>query len=171
MKNLTLRIDEKVLAAARKRAAHEGTTVAKAVREFLRDYAAAHLPESAAAKRARGELVTLAEQSTSSPPADWKWNHEEIYDERMKRLRDRHSDAPGFAEPPPPYEDQAMLERTANRPPTLEEMTTDTGAPPVPGHDEWFRRQVQKTLDKKKAGELNYRDLREVAAEFGFNAR
>ncbi|MFZ5617176.1 MAG: hypothetical protein ACOZAA_07645 [Pseudomonadota bacterium] len=171
MKNLTLRIDEKVLAAARKRAALEGTTVAKVVREFLRDYAAAHLPESAAAERARGELVTLAEQSTSRPPADWKWNRDEIYEERMRRLRDRHSDAPGFAEPPPPYEDQAMLERTANRPPTLEEMTTDSGAPPVPGHDEWFRRQVQKALDDKKSGKATYFDFDEVAAEFGFNAR
>jgi hypothetical protein len=55
--------------------------------------------------------------------------------------------------------------------PTLEEMTTDTGAPPAPGHDAWFRKQVQQTLDKKKAGKLNYRDFHEVAARFGFNAR
>ncbi len=139
MKNLTLRLDEKVLAEARKVAALRGTTVAKVVREHLRTYALG--------------------------------NREEIYDERMRRLRDRGSVAPGFAEPPLSYEDQAILEKSAGRPPTLEEMTTDTGAPPVPGHDEWFRRQVQKTLDKKKAGKLNYRDLREVAAEFGFNAR
>lgn len=168
MKNLTLRIDEKVLAAARKQAALQGTTVAKVVREFLRTYAAGHLPESPAAKRARRELIELAEHSTSGV-GDAKWNREEIYAERMEKLMKRH--APGFAEPPPPYEDQAMYERTADRPPTLEEMTTDTGAPPVPGHDEWFRRQVQKTLDKKKAGKLRYRDLRDVAADFGFNAR
>ena len=139
MKNLTLRIDEKVLAEARKVAALRGTTVAKAVREYLRNYALA-----------KGD---------------------EVYEERMRRFRERASEAPGFAESPAPYEDRAMVEKIADRPPTLEEMTTDTGAPPVPGHDEWFRRQVQKTLDKKKAGKLKYRDLREVAAEFGFNAR
>ena len=139
MKNLTVRLDEKVLAEARKVAALGGTTVAKVVREYLQNYAFA--------------------------------NGDEIVEERMRRFRERASNAPGFAEPPPPYEDQAMLEKSAARPLTLEEMTTDTGAPPVPGHDAWFRRQVQRTLDNKKAGKLKYRDIREVAAEFGFNAR
>ncbi len=170
MKNLTLRIDEKVLAAARKRAALDGTTVAKAVREFLNNYAAAHLPESPEAKRARRELAELAKKSEADF-GDWKWNREEIYEERMKRLLERPSNTPGFAEPPPPYEDQAMLERTADRAPTLEEMTTDTGVPPVPGHDEWFRRQVQLALDDEEAGKAEYEDFRKVAAEFGFNAR
>ncbi|MBB5517369.1 hypothetical protein FHS62_000155 [Amphiplicatus metriothermophilus] len=64
-----------------------------------------------------------------------------------------------------------MVETAAARLPTLEEMTTDAGAPPEPGHDAWFRRQVQNALDKKKAGKLKYYDFREVAAEFGFNAR
>lgn len=139
MKNLTLRIDQKVLAEARKVAALRGTTVAKVVREYLRNYALA-----------KGD---------------------EIYEERMRRFRNRASEAPGFAESPAPYEDRAMLEKVADRPPTLEEMTTDTGAPPEPGHDEWFRRQVQRALDDKKAGKAKYEDFRKVAAEFGFNAR
>jgi hypothetical protein len=139
MKNLTLRIDENVLAEARKRAALEGVTVAKAVREFLQQYAAA----------------------MGDHPVEG----------RLKRFRERPPAAPGFAEPTHPYEDQAVMEADANRPLTIEEMTIDTGAPPVPGHDEWFCRQVQKTLDKKKAGNLKYRSLEEVAARFGFNAR
>lgn len=52
--------------------------------------------------------------------------------------------------------------------PTLEEMTVDAGAPPEPGHDEWFRRQVQRALDDKKSGKVKYTDFREVAAKFGF---
>ncbi len=138
MKNLTLRLDEKVLAEARKVAALEGTTVAKVVREFLHTYA-------------------LGKSDV-------------IVEERMRRFRGQASNAPGFAEPPTPYEDQAVFERTADRPPTLEEMTTDTGAPPVPGHDAWFRRQVQLALDDKRAG-AKYEDFATVAAEFGFNAR
>lgn len=55
--------------------------------------------------------------------------------------------------------------------PTLEEMTTDTGAAPVPGHDEWVRRQVQRALDDKKSGKAKYTDLWEVAAEFGFKPK
>lgn len=140
MKNLTLRIDEKTLAAARKEAALRGTTVAKVVREYLTAYAVAHLPSSAAAKR-----------TWPSP--------------------DQASGAPGFAEPNLSYDDQAALEVSAASPPTLEEMTTATGASPEPGHDAWVRRQVQRTLDKKKAGALQYRDFDEVAARFGFNAR
>lgn len=171
MKNLTLRIDEKVLAAVRKTAALEGTTVAKVVREFMESYAAAHFPESAAATRARRDLVKLAEGSTSRLPAGWNWTREEIYEERLKRFGERGAIAPGLAEPLAPYEDQAMLERRADGPPTLEEMTTVTDNPPETGHDEWFRRQVQATLDKNKAGKLKYTSLEKVAARFGFNAR
>lgn len=171
MKNLTLRIDEKVLAAARKTAALEGTTVAKVVREFMESYAAAHLPESAAATRARRDPVKLAEGSTSKLPAGWNWTREEIYEERLKRFEERGAIAPGLAEPLAPYDDQAMLERRADGPPTLEEMTTVTDDPPEAGHDEWFRRQVQKALDDKKAGKSQYEDFDIVAAKFGFNAR
>ncbi len=139
MKNLTLRLDEKVLAEARKVAALRGTTVAKVVRDYLRDYARA--------------------------------NGDEVVEERLRRFRERAPNAPGFGEPPPPYEDQALLKRTADGPPTLEEMTTDTGAPPVPGHYSWFRREVQKALDDKQAGKADYWDFDKVAAVYGFNAR
>jgi len=54
---------------------------------------------------------------------------------------------------------------------SIDELTGNTGAPPEPGHDAWFRKQVQETLARDKAGKLKYRDLDEVAAEFGFDAR
>ena len=139
MKNLTLRIDEKTLAEARKRAALEGTTVAKLVREFLQEYAAG-----------KGEAMIA---------------------ERLQRLREFGSGASGFAEPPAPFGSEAALERIADRLLTLEDMTTATDDPPDAGHDEWFRRQVQKALDDKKSGKSQYEDFDKVAAKFGFNAR
>lgn len=51
--------------------------------------------------------------------------------------------------------------------PALDEMIMDSGAPPVPGHDAWVRRQVQRALDDKKSGKARYTDLRVVAAKFG----
>lgn len=143
MKNLTLRIDETVLAEARKLAALRGTTVAKLVREYLAALVEEGEADKASAEQARRELVELARRSRAG--------------------------SPGFAEPPP--QSIAMTETTAAGLPTLDEMTTDTGAPPVPGHDEWFRRQVRRALDDRKAGKADYRDFDEVAAEFGFNAR
>ena len=140
MKNLTLRIDEKVLSEARKQAALRGTTVAKLVREFLNEFVSSGVSDS-------------------------------VHAERLDRFLSRNAEAGGFAESPPPFEDQPMNDKIAERTPTLEEMTTDTGAPPEPGHDEWFRRQVQSTLDKKRAGKLKYRDLRDVAAEYGSDTR
>ncbi len=55
--------------------------------------------------------------------------------------------------------------------PNIDEITGNTDETPEPGHDAWFRKQVQETLEKKKKGELTYRDLDEVAKDFGFNAR
>lgn len=170
MKNLTLRIDEEVLAEARKAAALKGTTVAKLVREFLTALVEEGKADRAAAQEARRGLAELARRSRSGLSEDWKSDREAISGERVNRLLKGRMEARGFAEAPP-SEDMEMAETAAARLPTLEEMTTDTGAPPEPGHDEWFRRQVQKTLDEKKAGKMKYYDFREVAARFGFNAR
>lgn len=54
---------------------------------------------------------------------------------------------------------------------TVEEMTCDTGQPPVDGHDAWVRGQIKTRLAKKDAGTATYHSLDEVAAEFGFDAR
>lgn len=55
--------------------------------------------------------------------------------------------------------------------PDLDEMTRENGDPPVSGHDEWVRLQIEKRLAKKAAGKAVYHDFSEVAAEFGLNAR
>ncbi len=166
MKNLTLRIDEKTLAAARKVAALRGTTVAKLVRDYLAALAAegGFNEETEAQKRARMKLVEMAEQS-SGRSSDWKWNRDEIYEERLARFRG----GSGFAEAPRGEETAADAPLTDEE--LFRELTTVTGRPPDPGHDAWFRRQVQETLDKKKAGTLKYTSLAEVAARYGFNAR
>lgn len=52
----------------------------------------------------------------------------------------------------------------------VEELIADTGKPPEPGHDAWFRQKVKKTLQDAKAGRLTYRTLDEVAADYGFDA-
>lgn len=52
----------------------------------------------------------------------------------------------------------------------IDELTTDTGKPPEPGHDAWFREKVRQTLSEAKAGKLTYRTLDEVAADYGFDA-
>lgn len=168
MKNLTLRIDEKVLAEARKLAALEGTTVAKLVREFLTALVEEQEAD-AAAERARHALVEPAKRSKADF-SDRRRNREELYAERRPRFRRDEPRQGGFAEAAP-HENREMKETILANGPTLEEMTTDTGAPPVPGHDEWFRRQVRLALDDDKSGKADYKDFDEVAAEFGFNAR
>jgi hypothetical protein len=169
MKNLTLRIDEAVLAEARKQAALKGTTVAKLVREFLAAVVAESEQDRTAAQTARCELVELSERSKSGL-GDWKWNRDEIYEERLARFLGENSGSRGFAEAAP-HEERDVKEMVAEQEPTLEQMTTDTGEPPAPGHDAWFRQQVQLALDDKKSGEAVYEDFEKVAAEFGFNAR
>lgn len=58
-----------------------------------------------------------------------------------------------------------------NETPSIEELTTDTGGEPVPGHDEWFREKVQASLDEKAQGDAKYVSLDEVAKKFGYHAR
>jgi hypothetical protein len=105
-------------------------------------------------------------RSRSRLPVDWKWNREEIYEGRLSRLGRCSGAAPGFSESTAAVADAPLTDEAL-----FLELTTVTGRPPEPGHDEWFRRQVQSTLDKKKAGKLNYTSLADVAARFGFNAR
>jgi ABC-type nitrate/sulfonate/bicarbonate transport system substrate-binding protein len=84
MTNLTLRIDEELLARARRFAAERGTTVAEIVRGHLA--AVTNADDRAAA--ARRTLAELAERAQSRA-VDWKWSRDEIYAERLSRLQ-RH---------------------------------------------------------------------------------
>lgn len=40
-----------------------------------------------------------------------------------------------------------------------------------PEHDAWMKAQIEKTLAKKKAGDMTFHNLDDVMREFGFNAR
>jgi hypothetical protein len=77
MKNITLAVEDDVLAAARKFAAEKKTTVNGLVRDYLASLAEQVRKEASA--RARKELVRLSEESTAGM-GDWKWNREELYD-------------------------------------------------------------------------------------------
>lgn len=84
MSNLTLRIDDELLARARRYAADRGTSVAEIVRGHLQFLTDVH----DRAEAARKTLVELAERAQSRR-VDWNWNREEIYAERFSRL-ERH---------------------------------------------------------------------------------
>ena len=78
MKNITLAVEDDVLAAVRKLAAERETTVNGLVRDYLKSLAKQASKDDAA--RARQELVRLSETTTGRLPDDWKWNREELYD-------------------------------------------------------------------------------------------
>ncbi|MGC2601308.1 MAG: DUF6364 family protein, partial [Rhodomicrobium sp.] len=94
MKNVTLSVEEDVLAAVRKYAAARNTTVNGLVRDYLGKLAT----QEDRAAQARKQLVELAQASTFDPGTDWKWNREELYD-RHGLSRHQHSSVSGFAEP------------------------------------------------------------------------
>ena len=77
MKNITLAVEDDVLAAVRELAAERKTTVNGLVRDYLSSLAEEARKEAAA--RAREKLVRLSEESTAGM-GDWKWNREELYD-------------------------------------------------------------------------------------------
>lgn len=82
MANLTLAIDDEVLKRARIRALEEDTSVNAVVREFLEEYA----DERGARERreeALQDLKRIARESKASS-GGWKWNREEIYEERTR---------------------------------------------------------------------------------------
>ena len=95
MKNITLAIDENVLAKVRRIAAEKNTTVNGLVREHLSRLA----EQDNRAAKARSELVALSKRSTWDPGPDWKWNREELYDRpslrRLKRANLRGIDKAG----------------------------------------------------------------------------
>ena len=75
--NLTLSIDDQLLEKARKRAGEMGTTVNQLVRDHLRSFAG---------DVDRDMLLEEFRRTSGlgNPDPDWKWNRDEIYEERMK---------------------------------------------------------------------------------------
>ena len=94
MKNITLAVDDEVLAEVRRYATDNNTTVNGIVRDYLKSIAATTKDDAAA--RARKRLVELSNRSEASL-GDWKWNRDEVYDRRVF-TRHEHSDLRGFHE-------------------------------------------------------------------------
>lgn len=44
----------------------------------------------------------------------------------------------------------------------------ETNEDPVPGYDDWYRRQLERAARKAEAGETTYRSFEAVAAKFGY---
>ncbi len=93
MPNITLAIDEELLEKSREYAAKKGTTLNALVRELLGD----EIAQARRIEEARRGLLELIDNSTASLGPDYKWNREEIYEERMLP-RHKRPDLRGFNE-------------------------------------------------------------------------
>ncbi len=79
MPNITLAIDEELLDKSREYAANKGTTLNALVRELLGD----EIAQASRREEARRGLLELIDNSTARLGPDYKWNREELYEERM----------------------------------------------------------------------------------------
>jgi hypothetical protein len=93
MPNITLAIDEELLGKARDYADRKGTTVNALVRELLGET----IDQDKRREEARRGLLELIDNSTARLGPDFKWNREEIYEERMFPRHER-ADIRGFNE-------------------------------------------------------------------------
>jgi len=93
MKNITLAVDDEVLASVRCYAARRDTTVNALVRDYLTRLAR----QEDQAGQARRRLVELSAESSMRTGA-WTWNRDEIYDRDMLPRHERPH-LRGFAEP------------------------------------------------------------------------
>lgn len=75
--NITLSIDEQIVERAREKLRAAGKTVNQEIRDHLRHVAGDNDLEETIAF-----LVNTSGQG--KPDADWKWNREEIYEDRLK---------------------------------------------------------------------------------------
>jgi hypothetical protein len=91
--NITLAIDEELLGKARDYADRKGTTVNALVRELLGET----IDQDKRREEARRGLLELMDKSTARLGPDYKWNREEIYEERMFP-RHKRADIRGFNE-------------------------------------------------------------------------
>jgi hypothetical protein len=93
MKNITLAMDEKLLERCRAYAERKGTTLNALVREQL----AAVINQEDRREEARRGLLELMRTSTARLGSDYKWDREELYEERMFS-RHKRPDLRGFNE-------------------------------------------------------------------------
>jgi Arc/MetJ family transcription regulator len=85
MPNITLAIDEELLESARKYAEQKGTTVNALVRDLLGE----EVTRERRIAEARKGLLELMQTSTARLGKDYKWNREEIYEDRMLPRHER----------------------------------------------------------------------------------
>jgi hypothetical protein len=76
--NITLSIDEQIVERAREKLRATGKTVNQAIREHLQHIAGG---DNSNLERELEEFTRRAGQGNS---AGWKWNREELYEERTK---------------------------------------------------------------------------------------
>ncbi len=78
--NLTLSVDDDVLERARRVAEHQGTSLNALVRQYI---------ERLAGKASGPELAAMFREMFAKPAGvrSWKWNREELYEERIDRRR------------------------------------------------------------------------------------
>jgi hypothetical protein len=93
MKNITLSVDEQVLAAVRRYASEQNTTVNGLVRDYLTRLAS----QNDRAAKARQRLKKLAEETTMDR-GSWEWNRDELYDRGVLSRHERPA-LRGLAEP------------------------------------------------------------------------
>lgn len=85
MPNITLAIDEQLLEKAREYAARKGTTLNALVRDLLDDT----VTREKKIEEARKGLLELMQTSTARLGPDYKWNREDIYEDRMLPRHER----------------------------------------------------------------------------------
>jgi hypothetical protein len=93
MPNITLAIDDELLEKAREYAERKGTTLNALVRDLLGEEVA----RERRIEEARKGLLELMRTSTARMGPDYKWNREEIYEDRMFP-RHKRSDLRGLNE-------------------------------------------------------------------------
>ena len=84
MTNLTISLDESIIRSARVRAIGEGTSVSAKLREFLTQYAQHTDAQSKDAQKQAGEAFLAMARASQSGLDGWKFNREEIYEERTR---------------------------------------------------------------------------------------
>jgi hypothetical protein len=90
MKNITLAMDERLIARARAFAKAKGTTLNALVREQI----VSLMERDKRQESARKQLLELIDTSTAELGRGYKWNREELYEERMLP-RHKHPDVRG----------------------------------------------------------------------------
>lgn len=85
MKNITLAVEDDLLAKTRLHAAEKGTTVNALVRGFLRRLTEDERDEFERQREAREGLLELIRTSEARMGPDYKWSREELYDREALR--------------------------------------------------------------------------------------